>query len=200
MLVNVGVVDHRQWPRIGDRLRHAIDTRRVGRSRSRTVLRPSANAGKHGCRGSRAGTSAPGERPCRPGPGARPCAARMSCRVRADGSCTRSGSPASETCQLTVRFLDRLRRTAGRVGRHQRHQTRLGQRQRAVRRRFRVCMATTGGVRNRATLHAFWWCHVNVCVCHPRRSIGGKCLPDYGSCVLFGWRSCMLVARGEIQR
>ena len=49
------------------------------------------------------------------------CAARISCRVRADGSCTRSGSPASETCQLTVRFLDRLRKTAGRVGWHQRH-------------------------------------------------------------------------------
>ena len=32
------------------------------------------------------------------------CAARMSRMVRADGSCARSGSRASETCRLTVRF------------------------------------------------------------------------------------------------
>ena len=37
------------------------------------------------------------------------------------------------TCRLTVRFPGRLRGTAGRVGRHQRRQTRLDQRQRAVR-------------------------------------------------------------------
>ena len=35
-------------------------------------------------------------------------------------ACTRSGFAAPETCQLTVRFPDRLPGTAGRVGRHQR--------------------------------------------------------------------------------
>ena len=45
-------------------------------------------------------------------------------------ACTRSGFAGAKTCQLTVRFPDRLPGTAGWVGRHQRRQTRVDPRRR----------------------------------------------------------------------
>ena len=72
VLVEAGVVDDRQGPRIGDRLGQAIDTRLLGRrSFVRGALRRSAHDGKHGCRGPRAGPCALVTSACRLGPGAR---------------------------------------------------------------------------------------------------------------------------------
>lgn len=126
-------MDDRQRPRIGDRLGQAIDTRRVGRVGRRGLL-----AAHFGHQRTTGNTGAALVEP------AHPLSQRVLVgRVRVRGPDVAHGARRRErhaftcsdieTCQLTVRFVDRLQGTAGRIGRHQRRRTGLDQRQRTVR-------------------------------------------------------------------